>query len=139
MDLSALTVDEADNTIKSLSISNSFNARDSVSLTSIHSLMPSTWAEIHISSASFDTDNTVDLAMICESSDVGTTEVDDYALSTDCIDGDEDADTFPTETDCQHRNSLSHSTGNKILFILLYYSSLIVDFLCRFYSELWDE
>jgi hypothetical protein len=118
MDLSALTVDDADNTIKTLSISNSFTIRDSISLTSVNNLSlvstPSNWAELHMSSGSFHTDNTVDLAMICcDSSDGGVDGPSIYALSTGCIDCDvrEEDSVFAVNDSGNRQNHLCQSTG----------------------------
>lgn len=119
MDLSALTVDEADNTLKTLSISNSFTIRDSVSLTSMNNLsvasMPSNWAELHMSSASFHTDNTVDLAMICcDSSDCAVDENDTYENSTGCINDDlrEEDCVFVVDNSENQQNDLYQSTAS---------------------------
>ena len=106
MDLSALTVDEADNTLKTLSISNSFTVRDSVSLASLNNLSvvstPSNWAETHMSSGSFHTDNTVDLAMIVDDSVCAVDDTDTFGASTMCVDG------------AQYQNNLYHSTGKRL-------------------------
>ena len=128
MDLSALTVDEADDTLKTLSISNSFTIRDSVSLTSMNNLSvastPSNWAELHMSSGSFHTDNTVNLAMICcDSSDCA---VDDDGC-TGCIDGelrDEDCVFVVDDSDLQ-QNDLYQSTGMMLHLHFLKYKYIL--------------
>lgn len=138
MDLSALTVDEADNTLKTLSISNSFTIRDSVSLTSMNNLsvasMPSNWAELHMSSASFHTDNTVDLAMICcDSSDCAVDENDTYENSTGCINDElrEEDCVFVVDNSENQQNDLYQSTGITLHLNFLKYKFILY---CLIYS-----